>query len=199
MQWIENEQECQQFWPHYMHKTLPSLMLSDVPREFSSAVRYHDGHEQRYNVQFYVLSFHTESYPKSLRFVLTLTYCSNRYRTDIDIDIDYTVWTKDQILSHAQRRCGQIRPDLKTKLDLHAVWTKAFCWRDLRGFESCLTSPAEVRHSGQVSPWWRKANDAGQLSTEETLSLCVRVLQMSPPKKQGSELSWSGFYTHVWN
>lgn len=65
----------------------------------------------------------------------------------------------------------------------------------LRGFESRLTSPAEVIHSGHVSPWWRKPNDAGQLSTEDTLSLFVRVLQM----KLGSELSWRRFYTRAWN
>lgn len=120
---------------------------------------------------------------KSLRFGLTLTRCGKHIQWILTTRSEQT----DQILSLAKRQRGRIRSDLKAKSDLHAVWTKAFCWRELRGFESRLTSPAEVIHSGHVSPWWRKPNDAGQLSTEETLSLFVRVLQI----KLGSELDFT--------
>lgn len=159
-------------------------MLSDV---FSSAARYHDGHEQRYNFQFYVLSFHTDSYPqlfkcKSLRFVLTLTYCSNRYRYsgywlhglnkrirfyhmhNDGADGSDWIWKPNRICVQCEQRLSaEGNWEVLSLVSLHL---------------------AEVRHSGHVSPWWKKPNDAGQLSTEETLRLCVRVLQMKSPKKQ---------------
>lgn len=126
--------------------------------------------------------------------LLDLCWRLHAEATAIDtVDTDYMAWTNGSDF------ITRTMTDLKTKSDLRAVWTDAFSWRELRGFESRPTSPAEVRHSGHVSPWWRKPNDAGQLSAEETLRLCVRVLQMKAPKKQGSELSWSGFYTRVWN
>ncbi len=158
-------------------------MLSDVPCELSSAARYHDGHEQRYNFPFYVLSFHTDSYPqlvkcKYLRFVLTLTYCSNRYTVDTDSTRSEQT---DQILSHTQWRCGRIRPDFKTKSDLHAVWTKAFCWRELRGFESCLTSSG--RGEAQCLP------DGGNL-----------MMLDSCPQRRHSASAWESYrWSHLRN
>lgn len=179
-----------------MHKTLLLLtcMFSDVPCELVDSwwTSWSRGTISSFMSSPFTLTVILSHFKwKSLRFVLTLTNCSKQ------IAIQQILTTRseqtDQILSLTKWQYGRIRSDLKTKSDLCTVWTKALCWRKLRDFESRLTSPAEVSHGGHMYPWWRKPNDAGQLSTEETLSLCVRVLQMKPPEKQGAELSWSGF------
>ncbi len=142
--------------------------------------------------------FTTDSYPqlvkcKYLRFVLTLTYCSNRYT----VDTDYTVWTNGSDFITYTMTVRTDQTGFENQIGFACSVNKGFLLKGTERF--WVLSHFTWQRWGTVSPWWRKPNDAGQLSTEETLSLCVRVLQMKSPKKQGSKLSWSGFYTRVWN
>ncbi len=130
-------------------------MLSDVPCELSSAARYHDGHEQRYNFPFYVLSFHTDSYPqlvkcKYLRFVLTLTYCSNRYT----VDTDYTVWTNGSDFIRYTMTVRTDQTGFQNQIGFACSVNKDFLLKGTERF--WVSSHFTWQRWGTVSPWWRK-------------------------------------------
>ncbi len=113
--------------------------------------------------------------------ILDLCWCLHTVATDIQWILTTRSEQTDQILSHTQWRCGRIRPDFKTKSDLHAVWTKAFCWRELRGFESRLTSPG--RGEAQCLP------DGGNL-----------MMLDSCPQRRHSASAWESYrWSHLRN
>lgn len=132
--------------------------------------------------------------------LLDLCWRLHTVATDIDtMDTDYKVWRKGSDFITCTTTVRTDQTGFENQIGFACSVNKGFLLKGTEVLSLVSLHLVEVRHSGHLSPWWRKPNDAGQLSTEETLSLCVRVLQMKSPKKQGSELSWSRFYTRVWN
>lgn len=91
--------------------------------------------------------------------LLDLCWRLHTFATDSDaVDINYKIWTNGSDIITRTDQNGS-----EKQIGLACSVNKALCW----GF-----------HLSWTSLWWRKTNAGGQLSTAETLSLCVSLLQM---------------------